>query len=71
LGAGFHTIDAFPLWVSYDSAKGERVFADCFFDQGNCRLLWKDTGSEETEKVVLDICSALGIEGCFPFPYSV
>ena len=21
LGAGFHTIDAFPMWLSYDSAK--------------------------------------------------
>ncbi len=71
LGAGFHTIDAFPMWVSYDSAKGERVFADCFFDPGKCRLLWKDIGSEETEKAVLDICSGLGIEGYFPFPYSV
>ena len=34
LGVGFHLIDAFPMWVSYDSAKGERVFADCFFDPG-------------------------------------
>ncbi len=71
LGAGFHLIDAFPMWVSYDSAKGERVFADCFFDPGKCRLLWKDIGSEEMEKGVLDIWSGLGIEGYFPFPYSV
>ncbi len=71
LGAGFHLIDAFPMWVLYDSAKGERVFADCFFDPGKCRLLWKGIGSEETEKAVLDICSGLGIEGCFPFPYAV
>ena len=71
LGAGFHTIDAFPMWLSYDSAKGERVFADCFFDLGECRLLWKNFGSEDTEKTVLDICSGLGIEGYFPFPSSV
>ncbi len=71
LGAGFHTIDAFPMWLSYDSAKGERVFADCFFDPGKCRLFGKGIGSEETEKAVLDIYSELGIEGCFPFPYSV
>ncbi len=71
LGAGFHTVDAFPMWLSYDSAKGERVFADCFFDPGKCRLLWKGIGSEETEKVVLDICCGLVIEGCFPLPYSV
>ena len=24
-GAGFHLIDAFPMWVPYDSAKRERV----------------------------------------------
>ncbi len=70
LGAGFHTIGAFPMWLTCDSAKGERVFADCFFDTGTCRLLWKSIGSEETEKAVLDICSGLGIEGYFPFPYS-
>ncbi len=70
LGAGFPLIDAFPMWVSYDSAKG-RVFADCFFDPGKCRLLWKDIGSEKAEKAVLDICSGLGIEGYVPFPYSV
>ncbi len=68
LGAGFHLIDAFPMWLTCDSAKGERVFADCFFDPGKCRLLWKDIGSEEAEKAVLDICSGLGIEGYFPFP---
>ena len=44
LGAGFHLIDVFPMWVSYDSAKGERMFADCFFDPGKCRLLWKGIG---------------------------
>ncbi len=71
LVAWFHTIEPFPMWLSYESAKGERVFADCFFEPGKCRLLWKGIGSEETEKVVLDICSGLGIEGCFPFPYSV
>ena len=71
LGAGFHTIDAFPMWLSYDSAKEERVFADCFFDLGKCRLLWKGIGSEETEKAVLDICYGLGIESNCPFPYSV
>ncbi len=68
LGAGFHMIDRFPMWLPCDSVKEERVFADCFFDPGKCRLLF---GSEETEKAVLDICSGLGIEGCFPFPYSV
>ncbi len=71
LGAGFHTIDAFPMWLSYDSAKGERVFADCFFDPGKCRLLGKGIGLEETEKAVLDICSGLGIEGYIPFFSSV
>ncbi len=35
------------------------------------RLLWKGIGSEETKKAVLDICSGLGIEGYFPFPYLV
>lgn len=59
------------LWLTCDSAKEERVFADCFFDPGKCRLLWKNFGSEDTEKTVLDICSGLGIEGYFPFPYSV
>ena len=39
--------------------------------KGKCRLLLKGIGSEETEKAVLDICSRLGIEGYFPFPYSV
>ena len=63
LGAGFHTIDAFLMWVSYDSHKEERVFADCFFDPGKCRLSRKNIGSEETEKVVLDIFSGLGLEG--------
>ncbi len=71
LGAGFHLIEAFPMWLTCDSAKRERVFADCFFDPGKCRLLWKNIGSEEMEKVVLDICSGLGIGGCLPFPYSV
>ena len=47
------------------------MFADCFFDPGQCRLFWKNIGSEETEKADLDICYGLGIEGYFPFPYSV
>ena len=59
------------MWLSCDSVKEERVFADCFFDPGIYRLLWKDTGSGEAEKAVLDICSGLGIEGYFPFRDSV
>ncbi len=26
LGADFHLIDAFPMWLSYDSAKRERAY---------------------------------------------
>ena len=71
LGAGFHTIDAFPMWLTCDGAKGERAFADCFFEPGKCRLLWKNIGSDGMEKGVLDIWTGFGIKGYFPFPYSV
>ena len=46
-GAGFHLIDTFPMWLSYDSAKGKRVFADCFSDPGEWRLLWKNMGRRD------------------------
>ena len=69
LGVGFHLIDAFPMWVCYDSERGERIFADVFFELGKARLLWKDIGSEETTEAVLELCSGAGVSAHFPFAY--
>ena len=69
LGAGLHLIDAFPMWVCYDSERGERIFADVFFELGKARLLWKDIGSKETTETVLELCSGAGVSAHFPFAY--
>ena len=69
LGAGFHLIDAYPMWVCYHSERGERIFADVFFEIGKARLLWKDIGSEETTKAVLEFCSRTGVPAYYPFGY--
>ena len=62
-------IDAFPMWVGYDSERGERIFADVFFELGKARLLWKDIGSEETAEAVLELCSRAGVPAYFPFAF--
>lgn len=54
-------------WLVYDSPRGERVFADVFFEPGFCRLLWKDKGSAETKAEVLHELDLRGVEGIFPF----
>ena len=54
-------------WLQWDSDVGERVFADCFFMPGVCRLLWKDKGSAEAEAKVLGLCDQAEVDGCFPF----
>jgi len=63
LGAGFHTIDRFPMWLPCDSAKGERVFADCFFDPG-AGCCGRISGRRRWRLWI-------GDWGYFPFPYSV
>ena len=67
--AGFHLIETFPMWVCYDSTKGERIFADVFFELGKARLLWKDIGSDETADAILEVCSRTGVPAYFPFGY--
>ena len=68
LVAGWGIMDHFPNWVVYDSPLRERVFADCFFEPGVARLLWKDIGSQETAEQILKEIDQLGIPAHFPFP---
>ena len=55
-------------WLQWDSPEGERVFADCFFEPGVARLLWKDIGSQETAEQILKEIDQLGIPAHFLFP---